>query len=71
MSADHYMPSAADILGRQIAEHEVTAKAASDPAALTDDDLRVLPGDVTARLMSEGKLAHLGLGAARRSRRRP
>ena len=58
--------SVEQILARQVAEHEVVTKAADDPASLTDDDLRVLPGEITARLMAAGQLAHLGLGAARR-----
>jgi hypothetical protein len=61
--------SATQILTRQQAEQAAIAKAAN-PADLTDDDLKVLPGEVTAELMREGKLAHLGLGRSRAGRRR-
>ena len=61
--------SAQEMLDRQQAETAVIAKA-QDPSSLTDEDLKVLPGDLTADLMAKGELAHLGLGARRRPPRR-
>jgi hypothetical protein len=57
--------SAQEMLERQQAETAVRVKA-QVPSSLTDDDLKILPGDVTADLMARGELAHLGLGARRR-----
>jgi len=61
--------STEQILARQQAEAAAVAKA-EDPSSLNDDDLKILPGHVTADLMAAGKLAHLGLGARRRPPRR-
>jgi hypothetical protein len=58
------------ILARQTAEAAVRAKAAADPRSLTDEDLKVLPGDLASELMARGELAHLGLGRRRTARRR-
>ena len=38
------------------------AKAAADPSTLNEDDPKILPGEVTSRLMTKGQLEHLGLG---------
>jgi hypothetical protein len=57
------------ILAKQLAETTVIAKAEADPHSLTEEDLLVLPGDVTSKLMSAGQLAHLGLGRRRHGRR--
>ena len=57
--------SAQEMLDHQLAETAVIVKA-QDPSSLTDDDLKILPGHVTAELMAKGELAHLGLGARRR-----
>jgi hypothetical protein len=51
---------------RAVAEHAVVTKAETAPQTLTDEDLATLPGEITARLMRDGKLTHLGLGASRR-----
>jgi len=60
------------ILERNLAVAAAEAKAASAPESLTDEDLGILPGEVSSKLMSEGKLRHLGLGQPRSSRsRRP
>jgi len=67
-SGGQFMHSTAQILARQQAEQAAIAKA-SEPSSLTDDDLKVLPGEMTAQLMREGKLAHLGLGGSRAGRR--
>jgi hypothetical protein len=63
--------STAQILERQAAEHEAVTRAEADPSGVTEADLRVLPGEVTARLARDGKLVHLGFGAKRTGRRHP
>jgi hypothetical protein len=60
--------SVPQILDKQAREAEAVAKAAN-PADLTDADLAVLPGEMAAELMREGKLAHLGFGRPHRGRR--
>ncbi len=62
--------SVQQILDRQTAETAVRAKAAADPRSLTDEDLKVLPGDLASELMARGELAHLGIGGRRTGRRR-
>lgn len=57
------------ILARQQVEAAVRAKAAEDPRSLTDEDLKVLPGDLASDLMARGLLSHLGLGRKRTGRR--
>jgi hypothetical protein len=57
------------ILDRQAAETAVRLKAAADPRSLTDEDLRILPGELASELMARGELAHLGLGRRKSGRR--
>ena len=61
--------SADEIRRRQLAEHAVRTKAAEHPDQLDDEDLKILPGDLTAELMAAGSLKHLGLVRRRRARR--
>jgi hypothetical protein len=60
-----HWPTAQEILDRNQAVAAAEVRAAEDPSTLTDDDLKILPGEITSRLMTEGKLAHLGLGRPR------
>jgi hypothetical protein len=61
--------SADEIRSRQLAEHNVRTKAAEHPDQLDDEDLKILPGDLTAELMAAGSLKHLGLGGRRHPQR--
>jgi hypothetical protein len=58
------------IIAKQLAESAVIAKSETDPHSLTVEDLSVLPGEITSKLMSASQLAHLGLGRRRTGRRR-
>lgn len=60
--------TAEQMLERSRVTAAAEAKAATAPESLTIDEVNVLPGDVTSRLMSEGKLTHLSLGGRRRPR---
>jgi hypothetical protein len=62
--------TAEQIQERNLAIATVIAKAASAPESLTDEDLSILPGEVSSRLMSEGKLKHLGIGQPKSSWKR-
>ena len=68
-SGGRFNDSVQQIVDRQTAETAIRAKAAADPRSLTEEDLKILPGDLASDLMSRGELAHLGLGRPRRGRR--
>ena len=57
--------SADEMRRKQLAQHNVRTKAETHPEELDDEDLKTLDGAITSKLMSEGKLAHLGLGRPR------
>ncbi len=60
--------SVQQILDKQAREQAAIAKAAN-PADLTHEDLATLPGEIAARLMASGKVAHLGYGRRRTGRK--
>jgi hypothetical protein len=62
--------SAAEILDRQQRTAAADAKASSDPASVTDADLKDLSPEKLTSLMDAGQLAHLGIGARRSPGRR-
>ena len=61
--------SAAEILERQQRTAAADAKV-TDPASITEDDLRDLSPETLTGLMDRGELAHLGIGRRRTARRR-
>ena len=50
---------------RNVAQQAAVAKAQSDPAAMAYEEVLRLPDAELAKLLREGKLAHLGMGARR------
>lgn len=62
--------SAAKMLEEQKLTHDTDARAEADPSSVTDADLKNLSPEKLTSLMDAGKLAHLGIGAPRRPKRR-
>ena len=62
--------SAQEILDRQQRTAAADAKASSDPASVTEADLKDISPGTLSDLMDRGQLAHLGIGARRSQRRR-
>jgi hypothetical protein len=64
--------TAQQIIERNRAVATVEAKAAREPENLTIEEVNILPGEVSSRLMAEGHLKHLGIGQPKSSwKRRP
>jgi hypothetical protein len=61
--------SLTQIRERQQAEADAITKAASDPAALDDADMKHLDPAKIRELMDSGQLRHLGIGPRRTGRR--
>ena len=61
------------ILERQRRTAAADAKAASDPASVTEEDLAHISPETLRSVMNSGGLTHLGIGAPRgsSSKRRP
>ena len=62
--------TAAEMLERQQRTAAADAKASSDPASVTEADLKDISPDTLSSLISTGQLAHLGIGARRSPGRR-
>lgn len=62
--------STEEILARQRRTAEADAKATSDPASVTEEDLAHISPDTLRSVMNAGGLSHLGIGAPRRPGRR-
>jgi hypothetical protein len=62
--------STEEILDRQQRQAAADAKASSDPASITESDLKDLSPATLSSLMDAGQLTHLGIGARRSPRRR-
>jgi hypothetical protein len=68
-SGGRFNDSVAQILTRNQLRAEAEAKAADDPSSLNETDLPHLAGETLSRLMSAGRLSHLGLGRRRTGRK--
>jgi hypothetical protein len=62
--------STAQILEGQKRTMAADARADADPSSVTESDLRDISPEKLSSLMDAGQLAHLGIGAPRRPRRR-
>jgi hypothetical protein len=62
--------SAQEMLDRQQRTAAADAKAIADPSGITEADLRDISPEVLSDVMNKGQLAHLGIGAPNRPKRR-